>query len=159
MPDGRRIYVLADGRLVNLGAAEGHPALVMDMSFAEPGARPGVAARARWRSWSRGVYGIPDEIDREVARLKLRSMGIEIDALDAGAEGLQRVLGVRHLTHRLRAKNKGSPDALHSPLAYAAPVGLDRGARCPATGAAGGAQGGTGRPNRPPWWAHRGLVR
>jgi adenosylhomocysteinase len=80
MPDGRRIYVLADGRLVNLGAAEGHPSLVMDMSFAN---------QALGLEWLRvhaaelepKVYGIPEEIDAEVARLKLLSMGIVIDPL------------------------------------------------------------------------------
>ncbi len=80
MPDGRRIYVLADGRLVNLGAAEGHPAMVMDMSFAN---------QALGLEWLRGnldqlepaVYGIPDEIDREVARIKLDSMGIRIEPM------------------------------------------------------------------------------
>ncbi|MCV0404287.1 MAG: adenosylhomocysteinase [Chloroflexi bacterium] len=80
MPDGRRIYVLADGRLVNLGAAEGHPAMVMDMSFANQ------ALGLEWmRSNLEGlehkVYGIPDDIDREVARLKLESMGIAIDPM------------------------------------------------------------------------------
>ena len=82
MADGRRIYLLADGRLVNLGAAEGHPALVMDMSFAN---------QALGLEWLRAhvdelgprVHDIPDEIDREVARLKLLSMGIEIDAMTA----------------------------------------------------------------------------
>jgi len=80
MPDGRRLFLLADGRLVNLGAAEGHPALVMDMSFAN---------QALGLEWLRShvgelepqVYGIPEEIDREVARLKLISMGIEIDPM------------------------------------------------------------------------------
>ena len=80
MPDGRRIYVLADGRLVNLGAAEGHPAMVMDMSFAN---------QALGLEWLRAhvaelepiVYGIPEDIDREVARLKLESMGIRIDPM------------------------------------------------------------------------------
>ena len=82
MADGRRLYLLADGRLVNLGAAEGHPALVMDMSFAN---------QALGLEWLRShateleprVYDIPGEIDREVARLKLLSMGIEIDQLTA----------------------------------------------------------------------------
>ncbi len=82
MPDGRRIYVLADGRLVNLGAAEGHPAMVMDMSFAN---------QALGLEWLRAnvdglearVYGIPEEIDREVARLKLESMGIRIEPMTA----------------------------------------------------------------------------
>ncbi len=80
MPNGRRIYVLADGRLVNLGAAEGHPAMVMDMSFAN---------QALGLEWLRAhvaelepqVYGIPEEIDQEVARLKLDSMGIRIDPM------------------------------------------------------------------------------
>jgi adenosylhomocysteinase len=80
MPDGRHLYVLADGRLVNLGAAEGHPALVMDMSFAN---------QALGLEWLRShvgnleprVYDIPDEIDREVARLKLASMGIRIEPM------------------------------------------------------------------------------
>jgi adenosylhomocysteinase len=80
MADGRRLFLLADGRLVNLGAAEGHPALVMDMSFAN---------QALGLEWLRShaadlkpeVYGIPDEIDREVARLKLESMGIQIDPM------------------------------------------------------------------------------
>jgi adenosylhomocysteinase len=82
MADGRRIYVLADGRLVNLGAAEGHPSIVMDMSFAN---------QALGLEWLRQhaaeldprVYDIPDEIDHEVARLKLTSMGIQIDPLTA----------------------------------------------------------------------------
>jgi len=82
MPDGRRLYVLADGRLVNLGAAEGHPALVMDMSFANQ------ALGLEWLRSHAGeleakVYGIPEEIDREVARLKLVSMGIKIDPMTA----------------------------------------------------------------------------
>ncbi|MEO6060169.1 MAG: adenosylhomocysteinase [Candidatus Limnocylindria bacterium] len=82
MADGRRLNLLADGRLVNLGAAEGHPALVMDMSFAN---------QALGLEWLRAnavglepkVYGIPDEIDREVARLKLMSMGIRVDPMTA----------------------------------------------------------------------------
>jgi adenosylhomocysteinase len=80
LADGRRLYVLADGRLVNLGAAEGHPSIVMDMSFANQALglewlRTNVAELAPQ------VYGIPDDIDREVARLKLLSMGIAIDGL------------------------------------------------------------------------------
>ena len=80
MPSGRRIYVLADGRLVNLGAAEGHPALVMDMSFANQAL--GLEwLRANLDGLEPGVYGIPEDIDREVARLKLESMGIHISPL------------------------------------------------------------------------------
>src|SRR5262245_12954534 len=80
MPDGRRIYLVAEGRLVNLGAAEGHPALVMDMSFANQalGAEYAVHNAA---SLERKVYAVPDEIDREIARLKLETMGIDIDRL------------------------------------------------------------------------------
>jgi adenosylhomocysteinase len=85
MPDGRRIYVLADGRLVNLGAAEGHPAMVMDMSFANQAL--GLEwMRAHLEELEPRVYGIPDDIDREVARLKLLSMGLNIDPLTAEQE-------------------------------------------------------------------------
>jgi len=80
MPDGRRIYVLADGRLVNLGAAEGHPAMVMDMSFANQAL--GLEwLRANLEGLEPRVYGIPEEIDREVARLKLESMGVHIEPM------------------------------------------------------------------------------
>jgi adenosylhomocysteinase len=82
MADGRRLYLLADGRLVNLGAAEGHPALVMDMSFANQAL--GLEwLRANAATLQPQVYTIPEEIDREVARLKLASMGIEIDPMTA----------------------------------------------------------------------------
>ena len=82
MADGRRLNLLADGRLVNLGAAEGHPALVMDMSFANQAL--GLEwLRANAANLEPKVYGIPDEIDREVARLKLLSMGIRIDPMTA----------------------------------------------------------------------------
>ena len=82
MADGRRLYLLADGRLVNLGAAEGHPALVMDMSFANQAL--GLEwLRAHIDELEPAVYGVPDDIDREVARLKLISMGIHIDAMTA----------------------------------------------------------------------------
>jgi adenosylhomocysteinase len=80
MADGRRLYLLAEGRLVNLSAAEGHPAAVMDMSFANQ------ALSAEWvvqnaAELSPAVYPVPGEIDAEVARLKLRAMGIAIDEL------------------------------------------------------------------------------
>ena len=82
MPDGRRIYVLADGRLVNLGAAEGHPAMVMDMSFANQAL--GLEwLRANLEGLQPEVYGIPDDIDREVARIKLESMGFHIETMTA----------------------------------------------------------------------------
>ncbi len=80
MPDGRKLYLLARGRLVNLAAAEGHPASVMDMSFANQ------ALSAEYLLQNRGsltpaVYEVPDAIDREIGRLKLASMGIAIDTL------------------------------------------------------------------------------
>jgi len=78
--DGKRLYVLADGRLVNLAAAEGHPASVMDMSFANQAlaAEYVVAQGARL---GRDVHRIPRELDREIARLKLQAMGVGIDTL------------------------------------------------------------------------------
>jgi adenosylhomocysteinase len=80
LPDGRRLNLLGEGRLINLAAAEGHPAAVMDMSFANQ------ALSVEWiaqeaRRLEPKVYGVPIEIDREVARLKLAAMGIEIDRL------------------------------------------------------------------------------
>ena len=80
LPDGRRIYLVAEGRLVNLGAAEGHPALVMDMSFANQALAAEYAVQNAG-TLERKVYVVPDEIDREIARLKLETMGIEIDKL------------------------------------------------------------------------------
>ena len=80
LADGRRIYVLAQGRLVNLAAAEGHPASVMDMSFANQ-ALSAEYIKEHSSELEREVYKVPDEIDREVARLKLAAMGIEIDEL------------------------------------------------------------------------------
>ncbi len=82
MPDGRRIFVLADGRLINLAAAEGHPASVMDMSFAGQALASEYAVKNRGKLPVR-VLEIPDEIDRWVAALKLESMGVGIDELTA----------------------------------------------------------------------------
>ena len=78
--DGRRINLLADGRLVNLAAAEGHPASVMDMSFANQALAVEYIIKHGQELESK-VYGVPDEIDRQIARLKLAAMGIEIDTL------------------------------------------------------------------------------
>ncbi|MDP9329268.1 MAG: adenosylhomocysteinase [Actinomycetota bacterium] len=82
LADGRRLYLLGEGRLVNLAAAEGHPAAVMDMSFANQ------ALAVEWvvqnhASLDPKVYPVPVEIDKEVARLKLHAMGVEIDTLTA----------------------------------------------------------------------------
>jgi len=78
--DGREIFLLADGRLVNLAAAEGHPAAVMDMSFANQALAAEHMARNH-ASLEKRVYQVPEEIDREIARLKLASRGVEIDEL------------------------------------------------------------------------------
>ena len=80
MADGRRIYLIADGRLVNLSAAEGHPALVMDMSFANQALGLEYAVQHAGEL-ERKVYPVPAEIDKEIARLKLETMGVEIDVL------------------------------------------------------------------------------
>jgi len=80
LENGHRVYLVADGRLVNLAAAEGHPALVMDMSFANQ-ALAAEFAIANAATLERKVYPVPDEIDREIAKLKLDTMGIEIDRL------------------------------------------------------------------------------
>ncbi|CAN5187578.1 adenosylhomocysteinase [soil metagenome] len=82
LPDGRRLNLLGEGRLINLAAAEGHPAAVMDMSFANQ------ALSVEWvvqnhEELEARVYGVPDEIDRDVARLKLAAMGLAIDSLSA----------------------------------------------------------------------------
>jgi adenosylhomocysteinase len=85
LADGRRLILLAEGRLVNLGAAEGHPAAVMDMSFADQ------ALTAEWlvanaSELDPGVYDVPTAIDKEVARLKLAAMGVAIDVLTPAQE-------------------------------------------------------------------------
>jgi adenosylhomocysteinase len=80
LPGGRRIYLLADGRLVNLAAAEGHPSEVMDMSFANQFMSMLRLAR-EGRTMQKQVYDIPEAQDQEIARLKLETMGIRIDRL------------------------------------------------------------------------------
>jgi len=83
--DGRRLYLLAEGRLINLAAAYGHPPEVMDMSFANQA----LAVRyivEHGRSLERKVYAVPVEIDRRVAELKLAAMGLETEKLTAEQE-------------------------------------------------------------------------
>jgi adenosylhomocysteinase len=80
--DGRRAYLIGEGRLVNLAAAEGHPAAVMDMSFANQ-ALSAEYVVANADELEPRVYVVPEKIDREIARLKLESMGVEIDVLTA----------------------------------------------------------------------------
>ncbi len=78
--DGRRIYLLAEGRLVNLSAAEGHPAAVMDMSFANQALSAEYIFK-KGKNLDKKVYSVPEDIDKEIARLKLSTMGIKIDKL------------------------------------------------------------------------------
>lgn len=78
LPDGRRVYLIGEGRLVNLVAAEGHPSEVMDLSFANQALAAEYLAKHKLAV---DVYKLPDELDREVARLKLKTMGVEIEEL------------------------------------------------------------------------------
>jgi adenosylhomocysteinase len=80
LKNGRRVYVLSEGRLINLSAAEGHPSSVMDMSFANQALSAEYMAIEHDKMDKR-VYPVPKDIDKEIARLKLQSMGIEIDTL------------------------------------------------------------------------------
>jgi adenosylhomocysteinase len=80
LQDGRKLVVLAEGRLINLGAAEGHPASVMDMSFANQALCSEYLVRNH-QTLQPDVYNVPRDIDEEVARLKLAAMGISIDQL------------------------------------------------------------------------------
>ncbi|GAB4282654.1 MAG: adenosylhomocysteinase [Coriobacteriia bacterium] len=80
LADGRRIYLLADGRLVNLACAEGHPASVMDMSFANQALSAEYMVKNA-ASLTPGVYPVPEEIDQGIAALKLATMGVRIDEL------------------------------------------------------------------------------
>jgi len=80
LKNGKRLYVLGDGRLINLAAAEGHPSSVMDMSFANQALCSEYIVKTH-ASLKNQVYRVPIDIDREIARLKLASMGVEIDSL------------------------------------------------------------------------------
>jgi adenosylhomocysteinase len=80
LKDGRKIYLLGEGRLVNLATAEGHPAAVMDMSFANQ-ALSAEYLRANHKSLKPQVYVVPEHLDKEIARLKLDSMGHRLDKL------------------------------------------------------------------------------
>jgi len=80
LPDGRCLYLLAEGRLINLAAAEGHPAMVMDMSFANQ-ALSVLYLKENSHKLEKKVYPVPEKLDQEIARLKLASMGLTIDRL------------------------------------------------------------------------------
>ena len=85
MGDGRRIYLLAEGRLINLSAAEGHPASVMDMSFANQALCAEYLVK-NYASLEKKVYAVPVDLDKKVAKLKLESMGVKIDKLTSEQE-------------------------------------------------------------------------
>ena len=80
MTDGRSLYLIAEGRLMNLAAGQGHPAEIMDMSFATQ-ALGIVHMTQNYQSMENKVYAVPTEIDMQIARLKLKSMGVSIDTL------------------------------------------------------------------------------
>ena len=82
MKDGRKIYLLGEGRLINLAAAEGHPASVMDMSFANQALSVEYLVKNKG-TLAPGVHLLPPEVDKEIASLKLRALGISIDELTA----------------------------------------------------------------------------
>ncbi len=80
LKNGKKIYLLGEGRLINLAAAEGHPSSVMDMSFANQALASAFLVKSKGKL-EKKVYGVPNEIDQEIAHLKLKSMGIRIDEL------------------------------------------------------------------------------
>ncbi|MGD1119428.1 MAG: adenosylhomocysteinase [Dehalococcoidales bacterium] len=82
LKDGRKLYLLGEGRLINLAAAEGHPASVMDMSFADQALCMEYLVQNKGKLEIK-VHNVPQEIDKEVARLKLKAMGVKIDTLTA----------------------------------------------------------------------------
>jgi adenosylhomocysteinase len=85
LKDGRKINLLGEGRLINLAAAEGHPASVMDMSFADQALSVEYMVK-NFKTLEKRVYKVPDELDKRVAKLKLESMGIKIDRLTPDQE-------------------------------------------------------------------------
>ena len=112
LDDGRNVYLLAEGRLVNLAAAEGHPASVMDMSFANQALGAEYMLQQRQGPGSRSVYTIPREIDHEIARLKLQGDGHRRSTrLTAEQQAVPGRLGVGHLgvSHGRRAVRRTRP--------------------------------------------------
>ena len=113
LKDGRQIFMLGEGRLINLAAAEGHPASVMDMSFANQALSAEYMVKNAAKM-EKKVYSVPDLIDREIARLKLAAMGVDIDVLTPRTGFLPEFLGRRHLNQR-NSLNSGSPLVLIVP--------------------------------------------
>ncbi|CAI8040198.1 Adenosylhomocysteinase, partial [Geodia barretti] len=92
LEDGKKLYLIGEGRLVNLAAAEGHPASVMDMSFANQALSLEYIAKNRDQLENR-VYDVPESIDDAIALLKLQAFGIEIDTLTAEQEKISQLMG------------------------------------------------------------------
>ena len=101
LESGRRIFLLADGRLINLSAAEGHPAQVMDMSFANQALSAEFVIQNAG-TLDRKVYPVPEEIDKEIARLKLETMGVRIDQLTEEQAKYLGLLERRYITGETR---------------------------------------------------------
>ena len=85
LADGRKIFILGEGRLINLASAEGHPASVMDMSFANQALSAEYMA-TNAKTLDKNVYTVPQNIDTEIARLKLEALGVKIDTLTEAQE-------------------------------------------------------------------------
>jgi len=92
----RKVYILGEGRLVNLATAEGHPASVMDMSFANQ-ALSAEYLRSNYKKLKPQVYVVPEDLDKEIARLKLETMGHKLDVLTPEQVHYPRVLARRHV--------------------------------------------------------------
>ena len=110
--DNRKIFLLGEGRLINLASAEGHPAVVMDMSFANQA----LSAEYMVKNAKRlkpGVYSVPTDIDENIAALKLKAIGVKIDKLTREADEVSRKLGRRNVEASESAQPK-SGEALSS---------------------------------------------
>ena len=111
MRDGRKIYVLGEGRLINLAAAEGHPASVMDMSFANQALSAEYMVKNH-ATLEKRVYSVPEELDKQVAKMKLESMGVEDRPADAGAGRVPGRLVGRNVDEAARSQEPESIVAL-----------------------------------------------
>ena len=118
--DGRKIFVLGEGRLINLAAAEGHPASVMDMSFANQALSAEYIVNNHKSMLEASVYPVPREIDAEIARLKLAGDGRRHRHADRGAGEVPDVVGVGHVDRKpearygkLRAEETYDDDDIH----------------------------------------------
>ena len=112
MSDGRKVYVLGEGRLINLAAAEGHPASVMDMSFANQALSAEYMVKNHAKL-EKKVYSVPEELDKHVAKMKLESMGVDDRHADAGAGRIPGRLVRRNL--RSRTVGQGYRPAFRCP--------------------------------------------